>query len=37
MFSPALGELIADLVEGSRSSEPFRIDRPGLYPARLIS
>jgi sarcosine oxidase len=37
MFSPALGELIADLVEGSRSPEPFRIDRPGLHPARLIS
>ena len=37
MFSPALGEMIADLVEGSRSPEPFRIGRPGLYPARLIS
>ena len=37
MFSPALGELIADLVEGSRSPERFRIDRPGLHPARLIS
>ena len=37
MFSPALGELMADLVEGSRSPELFRIDRPGLYPTRLIS
>ncbi len=29
MFSPALGEVIADLAEGARSPELFRIDRPG--------
>ncbi len=37
MFSPALGELIADLAEGGRSPESFRIDRPGLCTARVIS
>jgi sarcosine oxidase len=37
MFSPALGELIAGLVEGARSPELFRIDRPGLSPLRAIS
>ena len=37
MFSPALGEVIADLAEGARSPELFRIDRPGRATARVIS
>ena len=37
MFSPALGELIADLVEGARPPDLFRMDRPGRSPARAIS
>lgn len=37
MFSPALGEVIADLVEGTRSPELFRIDRRGLSAIRAIS
>lgn len=30
MFSPVLGELIADLTEGEGPREPFRLDRPEL-------
>ncbi len=30
MFSPALGEVIADLVEGTPPPELFRMNRPGL-------
>jgi sarcosine oxidase len=30
MFSPVLGELIADVVEGGAAPEPFRLDRPEL-------
>ncbi|MDX6376405.1 MAG: sarcosine oxidase [Gaiellaceae bacterium] len=37
MFSPVLGELIADLVEGSRATDLFRMDRPGLTSVRAIS
>lgn len=33
MFSPALGELLADVVEGGAAPEPFRLDRPELIGA----
>jgi sarcosine oxidase len=33
MFSPSLGELIADVVEGGPAPEPFRLDRPELVGA----
>jgi sarcosine oxidase len=37
MFSPALGELIADVVEGAVTPAAFRIDRPALVGADVIS
>jgi sarcosine oxidase len=33
MFSPALGELLADVVEGGAAPELFRLDRPELVGA----
>ncbi len=36
-FSPALGELLADLVEGAAPPEMFRHDRPSLRPAVALT